>query len=247
MAILHYSSSRSSEVANELLGGFEGYLVCDAYSGYLPLSKTGKVILVYCNDHSRRRFRQIVKSVGKDHAADTTIAARALLWYQCLYDIEDEIKEKSVEEKHLIRQNKAVPLWDSFIGWASQIQTGGVLHQPTRQALQYLLNHQVELRRYCEDGRLPISNIGSEHVAKKVAVSRKAYLFSDTVDGAKSSANNYSLIETARASGHEPFRYLTVILTELPKAKERSDFERLLPWNITPEQVDEQFNSYPAP
>ena len=247
VAILHYSSSRSSEVANELLGGFEGYLVCDAYSGYLPLSKTGKVILVYCNDHSRRRFRHIVKSVGKDHAADTTIAARALLWYQCLYDIEDEIKEKSVEEKYLIRQNKAVPLWDSFIGWASQIQTGGVLHQPTRQALQYLLNHQVELRRYCEDGRLPISNIGSEHVAKKVAVSRKAYLFSDTVDGAKSSANNYSLIETARANGHEPFRYLTVILTELPKAKERSDFERLLPWNITPEQVDEQFNSYPAP
>ena len=247
VAILHYSSSRSSEVANELLGGFEGYLVCDAYSGYLPLSKTGKVILVYCNDHSRRRFRQIVKSVGKDHAADTTIAARALLWYQCLYDIEDEIKEKSVEEKYLIRQNKAVPLWDSFIGWASQIQTGGVLHQPTRQALQYLLNHQVELRRYCEDGRLPISNIGSEHVAKKVAVSRKAYLFSDTVDGAKSSANNYSLIETARANGHEPFRYLTVILTELPKAKERSDFETLLPWNLTPEQVEVKFNSYPAP
>ena len=247
VAILHYSSSRSGEVANELLGGFEGYLVCDAYSGYLPLGKEGKVILVYCNDHSRRRFRHIVKSVGKDHVADTTIAAKALLWYQCLYDIEDEIKEKSVEEKYLNRQSKAVPLWESFIAWASQIQTQGVLHQPTRQALQYLLNHQVELRRYCEDGRLPISNIGSEHVAKKVAVSRKAYLFSDTMDGAKSSANIYSLIETARANGHEPFKYLTVVLTELPNAKVQSDYEALLPWNLTPEQVDEKFKSYPAP
>ena len=56
VAILHYSSSRSGEVAHELLGGFEGYLVCDAYSGYLPLGKAGKAILVYCNDHSRRRF-----------------------------------------------------------------------------------------------------------------------------------------------------------------------------------------------
>lgn len=247
VVILHYSSSRSGEVAKELLDGFEGYLVCDAYSGYLPLIKTGKVILVYCNDHSRRRFRNIVKSIGKDHAADNTIAARALLWYQCLYGIEAEITEKTVEEKYQTRQDKAVPLWDSFIAWASQIQSEGVLHKPTQEALQYLLNHQVELRRYCDDGRLPMSNIKSEHVAKKVAVSRKAYLFSDTVDGAKSSANIYSLIETARANGHEPFKYLTVVLTELPMAKEPSDHEALLPWNLTPEQVETKFKSYPAP
>ena len=244
---LHYSPSRSGKVAKELLDGFEGYLVCDAYSGYLPLSKSGKIILVCCNDHARRRFSHIVKSVGKDHAADATIAARALLWYRCLYDIEDEIKEKSVEDKYQIRQHKAAPLWESFTAWASQIQSEGVLHRPTREALQYLLNHRVELRRYCEDGRLPISNISSEHVAKKVAVSRKAYLFSDTVDGAKASANCYSLIETARANGHEPFRYLTVVLTELPGAKKRSDYVALLPWNLTPEQVEEKFKSYPAP
>ena len=247
VVIVQYSSSRSGEVASELLDGFEGYLVCDAYSGYLPLSKAGKIILVYCNDHSRRRFRQIVKSVGKDHAADSTIAARALLWYQCLYDIEDEIKDKTAEEKYRIRQSKAVALWDSFIDWASQIHSEGVLHQPTRQALQYLLNHQVKLRRYCDDGRLPISNISSEHVAKNVAVSRKAYLFSDTVDGAKASANHYSLIQTARANGHEPFKYLTEVLTELPNAKEPSDYEALLPWNLTPEWVEEKFRSYPAP
>lgn len=247
VVVLHYSSSRSSEVANELLDGFEGYLVCDAYSSYLPLSKTGKIILVYCNDHARRRFRHIVKSVGKDHEAHGIISARALLWYQCLYDIEDEIKDKTVEEKYRIRQSKAVPLWDSFIAWASQIQSDGVQHKPTRQALQYLLNHQAELRRYCDDGRLPISNISSEHVAKKVAVSRKAYLFSDTVDGAKASANHYSLIQTAAANGHEPFKYLTVVLTELPSAKVQSDYESLLPWNLTPEQVEEKFKSYPAP
>ena len=84
-------------------------------------------------------------------------------------------------------------------------------------------------------------------MAKKVAVSRKGYLFSDTMDGAKSSANIYSLIETARANGHEPFKYLTVVLTELPNAKVQSDYEALLPWNLTPEQVDEKFKSYPAP
>ncbi len=247
VVILDYSKSRSGEIAQSLLGDFEGYLVVDAYSSYVPLSKTGKVTLVYCNDHARRRFRNVVKSVGKDHAADNIIAARALRWYQCLYDIEDEVKDKSTQEKYEIRQTKAVPLWESFIAWASKIQTDGVQHEPTRTALQYLLNHQVALARYCEDGRLPISNIGSEQVAKGVAVSRKAYLFSDTVDGAKASASHYSLTQTAKANGHEPFKYLTVVLSELPHAKELADHEALLPWNLTPEQVEEKFKSYPAP
>lgn len=85
----------------------------------------------------------------------------------------------------------------------------GVRHRGTRQALQYLLRHETGLRRYCEDGRLPISNIASEHVAKTIAVPRKNFLFADTPGGAAASARIYSLIETARANGHEPRRYLT--------------------------------------
>ena len=244
VVLLDYSPSRSGEVAKSLFDGFKGYLVCDAYSGYLPLSDA---IRVYCNDHARRRFKHIVKSVGKDHQADEIIAARALLWYQCLYDIEDEIKDLSPQEKYKIRQKKAVGLWKQFIAWASKLMEEGVQHQPTRAALKYLLNHQVELQRYCDDGRLPISNIASEHTVKTIAVPRKNFLFSDTKDGAKSSAITYSVIETSRANGHDPNKYLTVVLTELPAAKTKAQIEALLPWNLTPEQVAEKFNTYPTP
>jgi transposase/uncharacterized coiled-coil protein SlyX len=247
VVILDYSPSRAGEVAKTLFDGFKGYLVCDGYSGYLPLSKSNDVILVNCNDHARRRFRKVVESVGKDHQADNIIAARALLWYRCLYDIEDEIKDLSVEEKYDIRQQKALPLWEQFIAWANKITDDGVHHQPTRVALRYLLNHQVGLRRYCDDGRLPISNIRAEHVAKTIAIARKNYLFSDTKDGAKSSAMIYSLIETARANGHNPHQYLSVLLTEFPKAHTRLLIEALLPWNITPAQVSEIYQSYPTP
>ena len=247
VVLLDYSSSRSGDVAKKLFDGFKGYLVCDAYSGYLPLSDPDGAILVYCNDHARRRFKDVVKSVGKDHAADEIIAARALLWYQCLYDIEDEIKDLSAQGKYDIRQNKAVSLWEQFIAWASRLMDEGVQHQPTRSALKYLLNHQVELQRYCDDGRLPISNIKAEHTVKTIAIPRKNFLFSDTKDGAKSSALIYSVIETARANGHDPHKYLTVLLTELPAAKTKAQIEALLPWNLTPEQVVEKFNTYPAP
>lgn len=247
VVIVDYSPSRSGKVATSLFDGFKGYLVCDAYSGYLTLSKSGEVVLVNCNDHARRRFQKVVESVGKDHPADGIIAARALLWYRCLYDVEDEIKGLPATEKYQARQDRAVPLWTKFIAWASKLIDDGVHHKPTREALKYLLNQQVGLQRYCEDGRLPISNIRAEHVAKTIAIPRKNFLFSDTRDGAKSSAMIYSMIETAKANGHHPHQYLTVVLTELPAAETKEQIERLLPWNITPEQVAEKFNRYPSP
>lgn len=61
---------------------------------------------------------------------------------------------------------------------------------------------------------------------------RRRWLFCDTVAGAKSSANLYSLIETAKANGLESHAYLRHVFTELPKASCVEDIERLLPTRI---------------
>jgi len=76
---------------------------------------------------------------------------------------------------------------------------------------------------------LPISNIQCEHVAKTIAISRKNSLFCDTPEGAHASARIYSIIETARANGHNPLNYLTVLMTELPNVNSLEDYEALLP------------------
>lgn len=67
-------------------------------------------------------------------------------------------------------------------------------------------------------------------------VGRKAWLFADTVGGATASANLYSLIETAKANGIEPYRYLKWLFTLLPMAKTVDDFTALLPWNMPPSE-----------
>ena len=59
---------------------------------------------------------------------------------------------------------------------------------------------------------------------------RKNWLFSDTVQGAQASANLYSLIETAKANGLEPYAYLRHVFTLLPQATTVADIEALLPW-----------------
>ena len=228
VVLVNYSPSRAGAVAAELLDGFEGYLVCDAYSGYHPLIKAGQILLVFCNDHARRRFAQITKSVGKDHSIDHLIATRAVAWYRVLYALEKRIKDNTADEKYQARQQEAVPHWEAFMDWAKLLLEQGVVHKPTREALQYLVNHEVQLRRYCDDGRLPMTNIKAEHVAKTIAIPRKNFLFSDSQQGAKASAMIYSIIETARANEHNPFEYMTVLLTRLPSASCVEEFEHCL-------------------
>ena len=63
-------------------------------------------------------------------------------------------------------------------------------------------------------------------------IGRKAWLFSDTPAGARASAIHYSLIETAKANGLEPFEYYQHILTALPYADTVDKVEALLPWNV---------------
>jgi transposase len=52
------------------------------------------------------------------------------------------------------------------------------------------------------------------------------------VAGAEASANLYSLIETAKANGTEPFAYLRFLFERIPAAECLEDFEALLPYRV---------------
>jgi len=69
-------------------------------------------------------------------------------------------------------------------------------------------------------------------VSAYFVIGRKAWLFSDTPAGARASATHYSLIESAKANGLEPYTYLKQVLIALPYAESIEDIEALLPWNI---------------
>ena len=61
---------------------------------------------------------------------------------------------------------------------------------------------------------------------------------SDSVRGVKASANLYSLIETAKANGLEPYAYLRRVYTELPQAQTVEAIEALLPGNIDKDRIN---------
>ena len=68
-------------------------------------------------------------------------------------------------------------------------------------------------------------------------IGRKNWLFEDTPKGAQTSAAMYSLVETAKGHGHEPFQYLRHVFKELPRATTTEEIEALLPWNFDAESL----------
>ncbi len=101
----------------------------------------------------------------------------------------------------------------------------------TYKAIQYTLNQWDLLTGYCQDRKLHISNVLAENAIRPFAVGRKNGLFADTPRGAKASATVYSLIETAKANGLEPFAYLHPVLQHIGGASTVENIEVLLPWN----------------
>ena len=63
-----------------------------------------------------------------------------------------------------------------------------------------------------------------------MAVGRKNWLFAGSERGGEACAIVASLIETAKAHGHDPLAYLTDVLERLPTTLNR-DIESLLPMN----------------
>ena len=85
---------------------------------------------------------------------------------------------------------------------------------------------------YLEDGRHPIDNNPAENAVRPFTIGRKNWLFSQSQAGACASANLYSLIETAKMNGLNPYDYLKEVFTRLPNVETVDDIERLLPWRL---------------
>ena len=84
------------------------------------------------------------------------------------------------------------------------------------------------------DGRLELDNNRSERSIKPFVIGRKNWLFSNTPRGAKASATIYSIIETAKENGLNPFAYFTWLFEELPQLADPKDpqaLDKLLPWS----------------
>lgn len=237
IVLYHYSERRNGEVARELVDAFTGrYLQHDDCKAYNRVQQPKRLTHLGCHAHARRYFVNALKLTPKKQRA-ASVAQEAIDFYKQLYRIEDEIRGKPPQERLRRRQLDSVPILEQFEQWWREKLPAASPGTALGKALGYLAQQWPRLRVYVDDGALEIDNNGVENAIRPFAVGRKNWLFNTTPHGATASARLYSLIETAKANGLDPYFYLRFVFKELPKAQTLEDVERLLPWNCTPQSL----------
>ena len=235
VTLFDYNPSRSGSVPERLLAGYRGYLQTDGYEGYAAIGRQDGVINQGCWAHARRKFDEAIKAQGNPQKGKPPKAGKAqmgLSYIQKLYRIEKQLTDQPPNKKLEIRQQKSLKVLADLRKWLEKSLPQVPPKSALGKALHYLHNQWDKLVRYCDAGYLRMDNNLAENAIRPFVVGRKNWLFSNSQAGARSSANLYSLLETAKANGVEPYTYLSRVLTELPAAESVKAIENLLPWSI---------------
>lgn len=226
--LYHYDPSRGQQVPLSVLAHYQGYLHIDGYQGYLPLIATRRVKAVACLAHIRRKFVEITRTVkipGLAHQAVTSIAQ--------LYAIEKQLKLDKANADVILqtRQEKSKSILTTFQSWLEKYFPTVPPQSAIGKAMAYALKQLPYLGHYLNDGRLEIDNNRSERAIKPFVIGRKNWLFAGNRKGAVASANLFSLIETAKEHGLEPYAYLSHVFTHIPNADTLEKMSALLPYH----------------
>lgn len=223
--LFKYAPSRSGETAKELLKGFRGYLQVDGYGGYNVVCDGKVVIRIGCLYHVRRKFYDSLKSgsVGKK------VAEKIIKIIKLIAKADEKIKKMPESTRLVAKDQNVRPLFNKL----RTVIDENIRRYPSKtkigKAFIYALNEWGHLERYFDRADLELSNNFIENAIRPFALTRKNWLFFNSVEGARAGEIIYSLIETAKANGKDPYAYLKSLFEELPNTKE-TDLKKLLPF-----------------
>ena len=225
----NYTPTRAGANAEKFLqnapDGF--YLMVDGYQGYNKVTNAKRCC---CYAHIRRYF---VEAIPKGHDGDYhNPAVQGVLYCDKLFEYERLYKEKSLSYKQIYKRRlkDEKPVIEAFLAWANNQKT--IQGDRLDRALKYLKNCQPYMMTYLEDGRCSLSNNISENSVRPVTLGRKNYLFSDSQEGAHANMMVYTIIETAKAHGLNPYWYIMYLLESRCNADMTDEeLEQFAPWN----------------
>ncbi|MFZ5946099.1 MAG: IS66 family transposase [Bacillota bacterium] len=229
IVLYDYQETRGGCHPRQFLSGFKGYLQVDGYSGYNQITD---VTLVGCWAHARRKFDEALKALPDKNRSAPVVAKEGLEFCNRLFAIERELKDKTYDDRYKKRLERSRPVLNAFLAWLND-QSAKVLPKSSfGQAINYCLNQWDKLIVFLKDGRLELDNNRGERSIKPFVIGRKNWLFANTPKGANASAIIYSIVETAKENGLNPFMYLIYLFEMLPNIDIQNPdvLDELLPW-----------------
>lgn len=227
IVLFYCHDGRRKAIVEEHLASFKGYLHTDGYAAYRQLPHT---IPVGCLAHVRRKF------IDATHHERSRLASEGLAYCNKLFELDCYGREQgySAEQMYAYRMRESYPIFQAFVAWAEKTLNDISRKSKLARAIRYFMAQQEAIGNVYLDGRLSLSNNAAERGIRSIAMGRKNWLFSDSEDGGKANGLYHSLVETAKANGLCPKKYIEYLLTELPQLGndlKNVEWEAYLPWH----------------
>ncbi|MDA3957756.1 IS66 family transposase [Oceanispirochaeta sp.] len=236
VALYEYNKSRSSKYIREFVEGFSGFLQSDGYQGYDSVLKNqNKITHVGCLAHARREIYDAYKA---DHRLKQSNAVMNKI--QRIYSTEKRLRQKELtSEDFLIKREAEVkPLLDDLKNWLDKQSQKLRPSSNLGKAVSYALGQWHKIIRYLECPYLTPDNNAAERTVKPFVMGRKNFLFAGSTEGADAMCFYYSLIETSKLNGLNPYAYLKWVFEKAPCLSDPEYIEPLAPWNCDPEEIN---------
>lgn len=199
-----YNPNRNGKFLYEKLKHYRGVIQTDGFGTYDVMAKhLPRMVHAGCWVHARRKFSDILEVNRKHEGANKFINLISEL-----YKIESKIEFFSLEERKLYRRTESKRIVENLFNFMEKELLHTLPNQPYAKAMQYLNSQCNKLLVFMDYPEIPLDTNLVENAIRPFVIGRKNWLFSGTSDGAQASAFFYSLIETAKANGNEPYAYL---------------------------------------
>jgi transposase len=220
--VYDYTPTKARDGPAAILKGYRGFLQADAANVFDGFYLPGEIVEVGCWAHARRYFYD-----ARD--TDAARSAEALTRIRAFYLIEDEARDEIARDKLAgaaadavrlrLRQERTKPKLAEFATWLDAQAKVVLPKSPIGQAIAYAQRQWAALQRFTEQGFLNIDNNASERALRAVAIGRKNWLFAGSDKGGQTAAVLYTITQTCRRHGIDPFVYLRDALTRLPNTQ----------------------------
>ncbi len=213
-AIFHWHTSRSAQCIKDILPEtFAGILQTDAYAAYGSFAREHSgVVMAGCMAHMRRKFYQAFPQNQK-------MGNFVLSHIRELYEVERSLRKRRAGPalREVVRDSVSRPIL-ARLQKAIKIMKPKFLPQSNAgKAISYALSIWDSLLVYLDEGRVEIDNNLIENAIRPTAVGKKNWLFIGAAEAGKKAAILYTIVESCRRLGVDPYAYLHDVLTRLPR------------------------------
>jgi len=234
IVLYDWQPSRKADHPREFLKNYSGAVVTDGYQVYHKLdAERADLNVAGCWIHARRPYAEFIKSVGAS-AAKGSIADEAYSMITDIMHTDNGYDDLSPSDRRKQRQQNLQKKVDDYFAWVKLKYDQVTKNSTIGKALAYSIHQEEYLRKFLNDGNIPMDNNYAEQAIRPFTVGRKNFVIIESDNGAKSSAMLYSLVETAKANGLNTYKYFEMLLTEIPKRMEDKDLSfinDLMPWS----------------